>query len=70
MAKLLSVLIFAAALSFGLATVSSVTFACNEKTAAQAEEATGLIQLAQDESDGESDEGTVEEDSSDGGESE
>jgi hypothetical protein len=62
-------LIFAAALGFGLGTVSSVTYACNEK-AAQAEDATGLIQVARDQFGGESDEGTDEEGSGEGGESE
>ena len=56
MAKLFSALIFAAALSLGLGTVSSATYACNEKSA-EAGDATSLMQLAQDES---SDEGTDE----------
>jgi hypothetical protein len=73
MAKLLSALIFAVALSFGASFVSSVTYACNDQTA-QAGDATGLVQLAQDESSGDdqsegSDEGTGE-DSDGGGESE
>lgn len=65
MAKLLSALIAAVALSFALGTVSSESYACDEKTAAQAEDATGLIQLAQDESsdEGTDDAGTDEEDS-------
>jgi hypothetical protein len=68
MAKLLSALIAAVALSFALGTLSSESYACNEKTAAQAEDAAGLIQLAQDES---SDEGTDDAgtDEEDGGES-
>jgi hypothetical protein len=77
MAKLLSALIAAVALSFALGTLSSVSYACNEKTAAQAEDAAGLIQLAQDESsdEGTGDAGTTDEedsgeDSSDGGASE
>ena len=71
MAKLLSGLIFAAALSFGLGSVSSVTHACNDQTA-QNDDTSGLVQLAQDESSGDdqsdgSDESTDEES---GGESE
>lgn len=61
MAKLLSALIFAAALIFGLGTVSSTTYACNEQSAQAGDD---LIQLAQDESSDESsDDATDEEDS-------
>jgi hypothetical protein len=74
MAKLFSALLFAAALIVGLGAVSSVTYACNDQTA-QADNATGLVQLAQDESSGDdqsnggSDE-SANEGSSGGGESE
>ena len=57
MAKMLSALILAVALMFGLGTASS--YACNEQTA-QAEDATDSIQLAADESeddDGDADDG-------------
>jgi len=67
MTNLLSALIFAAALMFGLGTVSSATYACNEQSA-QAEDATGLVQLAmEDESseDDSSDDDSSDDDSSD-----
>ena len=47
MTNFISALIFAAALMFGLGTGSALTYACNEQTA-QAEAATGLVQLAMD----------------------
>ena len=66
MTNLLSALIFAAALMFGLGTVSSATYACNEQSA-QAEDATGLVQLAMDDADDDSSEGddSSDDDSSD-----
>jgi len=43
----LSALIFAATLMFGLGTASSFTYACDQQSA-QAEDGTGLVQLAMD----------------------
>lgn len=48
MAKLLVALLFAAVLMLGLGTGSSPTYACNDE-AAQAADATGVIQVAEDE---------------------
>jgi len=66
MAKLLSALFFAAALVFGLGTGSSSTYACNEQSA-QAEDATGLIQLAMDESEDSADEASPDDGDADNG---
>jgi hypothetical protein len=74
MAKLLSALVFAAALLFGLGASSSPTYACNEQSA-QATDATGLIQLAMDDADdsssddSSSDDGSSDDSSSDDGSS-
>jgi hypothetical protein len=48
MAKLLVALLFAVALMFGLSTGSSTTYACSDE-AAQAADATGAVQLAENE---------------------
>lgn len=67
MAKLLSALVFAAALLFGLGASSSPTYACNEQSA-QATDATGLIQLAMDDADdSSSDDSSSDDGSSDDG---
>lgn len=47
MSNVLSALIFATTLMFGLGTASSFTYACDQQSA-QAEDGTGLVQLAMD----------------------
>lgn len=64
MAKLLSALLFAAALVFGLGAAPSITYACPMQSA-QTENASSPVQLAMEESDEDSDEGSDDEEEGD-----